>query len=528
MSSAAAYPIETLAKKMCFLTARRWAKTWFLSWYTLFLLLRCATVEGNHHQHHANSWSEKVVTPPPSGNAVETSLAATNAGHESDNVYYVANLAKREYRGVIRPTGTAATYSSATPTLLSDSEPRYHIGYISPSNWTNCNHGIRARAEVHDLTPEQLDTYLSAVVMCQQTKLDPNDPASPSVYEQFCVQHHQFNMINHGTATFLPYHRIMLIDYENMLRSCGPDPNLVIPYFNWSIMAAAPWLDPVFSPRWFGDANRIEKCGSLGCCVGKNATYMRPEIMQMHDASSSMNADSDTCLKRNYTYGEQKSQYGLYVWVSVLNMLKNAYRFADFSARWEVWHGALHIWVSGTMATMVSPFDPLFMLHHAYVDHVWHKWQELHDPDFDNFNGFDYENNPVYLNSTLRPYKSLKVQDTLNLTNLCVTYNNTGLLNLIEPKQKLPNYIPINITFPPPLPEDWIRDNSMNLSETQRLQNISLQELQNLQNLIHLLLASGESSISGIQIQNSSSTKGTVGVFIILGGIALQLLFSLT
>jgi Common central domain of tyrosinase len=35
----------------------------------------------------------------------------------------------------------------------------------------------------------------------------------------------------------------------------------------------------------------------------------------------------------------------------------------------------VHNAVGGTMATAASPADPLFWLHHAFVDRLWARWQ---------------------------------------------------------------------------------------------------------------------------------------------------------
>ena len=41
-------------------------------------------------------------------------------------------------------------------------------------------------------------------------------------------------------------------------------------------------------------------------------------------------------------------------------------------------HNAAHLWVGGSMATATSPNDPVFFLHHANVDRLWARWQDLH------------------------------------------------------------------------------------------------------------------------------------------------------
>ena len=40
-------------------------------------------------------------------------------------------------------------------------------------------------------------------------------------------------------------------------------------------------------------------------------------------------------------------------------------------------HNRVHLWVGGNMAPMTSPNDPVFFLHHGFVDKAWADWQEV-------------------------------------------------------------------------------------------------------------------------------------------------------
>ena len=54
--------------------------------------------------------------------------------------------------------------------------------------------------------------------------------------------------------------------------------------------------------------------------------------------------------------------------------------FATFTTTLEQspFHNRLHGLVGGTMALSTSPADPLFWLHHAFIDKLWADWQILH------------------------------------------------------------------------------------------------------------------------------------------------------
>lgn len=49
--------------------------------------------------------------------------------------------------------------------------------------------------------------------------------------------------------------------------------------------------------------------------------------------------------------------------------------FRAFQAELEALHGLVHNAVGGTMSTAASPADPLFWLHHSFVDRLWARWQ---------------------------------------------------------------------------------------------------------------------------------------------------------
>jgi hypothetical protein len=41
-------------------------------------------------------------------------------------------------------------------------------------------------------------------------------------------------------------------------------------------------------------------------------------------------------------------------------------------------HNLVHMWVGGSMTTMTSPNDPVFWLHHCFMDRLWTDWQMMH------------------------------------------------------------------------------------------------------------------------------------------------------
>jgi tyrosinase len=67
-------------------------------------------------------------------------------------------------------------------------------------------------------------------------------------------------------------------------------------------------------------------------------------------------------------------------------------------------HNLVHVWVGGSMLPGSSPNDPVFWLHHCFIDKLWADWQALHP-------GFGYlPNTPtpnvISLNDPMEPWAS--------------------------------------------------------------------------------------------------------------------------
>jgi len=69
------------------------------------------------------------------------------------------------------------------------------------------------------------------------------------------------------------------------------------------------------------------------------------------------------------------------------------------------------------MSKSIAPNDPLFWLHHCFIDKLWTDYQILHpDIPFDNK---DYHKNKQDLPTTLLPWK-VSIDSIYNHTNLCI------------------------------------------------------------------------------------------------------------
>jgi tyrosinase len=66
------------------------------------------------------------------------------------------------------------------------------------------------------------------------------------------------------------------------------------------------------------------------------------------------------------------------------------------------------------MATGVSPNDPVFWLHHAYVDKLWAEWQQRHpEAGYVPVGGTP---DVVDLDETMKPWNDVRPADLLDHT----------------------------------------------------------------------------------------------------------------
>ena len=77
-------------------------------------------------------------------------------------------------------------------------------------------------------------------------------------------------------------------------------------------------------------------------------------------------------------------------------------------------HTRVQVWVGGQRAPGVAPNDPVFWLHHAYIDKLWADWQRRHP-------GSGYvpaagTPNVIDINDTMKPWNDVRPADLLDHT----------------------------------------------------------------------------------------------------------------
>nr|XP_036866984.1 tyrosinase [Manis javanica] len=154
----------------------------------------------------------------------------------------------------------------------------------------------------------------------------------------------------HEAPGFLPWHRLFLLLWEQEIQKLTGDENFTIPYWDWRdaencdictdeyLGGRHPAHPDLLSPASFFSSWQENKLLDL----------LRPPFPSLHDGDDEGFASPLTGI-------------------------------ADASQ--SSMHNALHIYMNGTMSQVQgSANDPIFLLHHVFVDSIFEQWLRRHRP----------------------------------------------------------------------------------------------------------------------------------------------------
>lgn len=179
---------------------------------------------------------------------------------------------------------------------------------------------MRCRKDYRDLTPAERDRFVQALYHVKAN----------GIVDQYAEEHatHFLHGI-HTSSHFLPWHRDFIRRFEDALRAFDPD--VTLPYWNSvddQSESAALWDDAFL--------------GQFDAAWGLNRAL----------GSDTLPSQSD---------------------------MNNALGQPTYDVFWDDLevnvHNPPHRWVEGEMADFDSPHDPVFYLHHCWIDLLWAQWQ---------------------------------------------------------------------------------------------------------------------------------------------------------
>jgi Common central domain of tyrosinase len=255
------------------------------------------------------------------------------------------------------------------------------------------------------MTNVEWDTYAIAL----------NALRKSGVFGTFVSYHNKYQLQGHGGCYFLPWHRQYLFEFERELNKISP--GVSIPYWDWTKSTSNSSLpvNQAFTtdPIW----NRAG--GSKGYGPIPNPPFQ------------GWSANNRTCLRdfvqNNGNIGGSNRAYVFLSSQQVALMTSSFDPYSNFSTFLEANHGTPHVAVGATMSSVpLSPTDPIFWSHHAFIDKIWHDWQEN-----GNGNAFGgWQANPRRTctldgEALTPPVFNRTVRQVLGDISQCVTYANS-------------------------------------------------------------------------------------------------------
>ncbi|KAK0441735.1 uncharacterized protein EV420DRAFT_1649977 [Desarmillaria tabescens] len=242
------------------------------------------------------------------------------------------------------------------------------------------------RVEWNTLTEDEKAAYFAAELCLLEAPAQTDIPDVLSRYDDFVGTHQQQSDLTDGndfwhvTGQFLHVHRYFVYAHETILRNeCGYTGAL--PYWNEAVDAGAFSTSPVLLD-FGGNGSEENDWAVIDGPFANLSRYL-----------GTGTTNTEHLLTREVN--ENASHLAGQTYVDALLALDT---FAEFKKALGVLstelgiHVAGHGGVGGDMADVTtSPNDPIFWMHHGYIDYVWWKWQGDNETRINDLNNIGYE-----------------------------------------------------------------------------------------------------------------------------------------
>lgn len=276
----------------------------------------------------------------------------------------------------------------------------------------------RTRHEIRQMTDHDWNAFVIALHAMRRrpSLMDP----SVNQFEYLARIHSRFSLEAHGGAFFPLWHRLYLLLFENLLRR--EDPTVSVPYWNWSMEAT----DPAMSSIWKRVGGAVLDSDGEPACI---------PFAPFHNIQTNLTVPH--CVSRGFISGKSGSIPSFVNSLAIEALIQNDVPYSKFTTALEFAHNYPHRGIGGDMKnSSTASNDPIFYLHHAFLDNIFLKWQHNGHGSPGRFGG----KNPsvtgtVNRNSTLQAFqRSVRYSQTLD----CVRYapfsgllaNSSGQMNL--------------------------------------------------------------------------------------------------
>ncbi|KAI1459692.1 Di-copper centre-containing protein [Annulohypoxylon moriforme] len=276
------------------------------------------------------------------------------------------------------------------------------------------------RFEWRNYSADDRKAFVNAIKCLMGKPSSGNFQGAKNRYEDIVSVHQQLTPLIHQRAVFLVWHRYYVSVFESLMREeCGFD--RAFPWWDETLDAGKFAQSDIFTDPYFGPLPAKTSDGQ-GTCIS-SGTFGGTTL---HIGPGS--GFTDHCLAR----AVDESLTGT-VTASFVSDCNSRTSYDDMRGCQELGpHAYGHNGVGAVMAEVqASPGDPIFFMHHLFVDHSFRIWQNGDASRTQSINGCADANNPctpitmdyVLTSNGLRPNTTVaQVMDTLG-GYLCYRYD---------------------------------------------------------------------------------------------------------
>ncbi|CAL8372775.1 unnamed protein product [Gadus morhua 'NCC'] len=205
----------------------------------------------------------------------------------------------------------------------------------------------------------------------------------------------------HESAAFLPWHRVFLLLWEHEIQKITGDFNFTIPYWDWrdaqacdvctdALMGGRSSLNPnlispasVFSswkvictqPEEYNTQETLCKANGEGPLLRNPGNHDPGRVTRLPTS-----ADVDAVVGLTEYETDTLDRFANGSFRNALEGFANPETGMAITGQ-STMHNSLHMFMNGSMSSVQgSANDPIFLLHHAFIDSIFERWLRTHTP----------------------------------------------------------------------------------------------------------------------------------------------------